>query len=199
MIRSSILLLVTAGLLTAPLLLSGCGTEVKRVGTDTDINLSGNWNDADAKQTADTLIASSMKSPWAESFAKDKGRKPVVKVGRVTTRTNGDVVNTAIFSTKISDALVNSGKAEVVADANDAEQIRQERAEQEKNASADSRKESFQETGADFLMTGSIEVQDDQADGKKVKFYQVSMRLVDITTGKRVWTDRHELKKYVER
>jgi PBP1b-binding outer membrane lipoprotein LpoB len=195
----SLSLIALAALAVGTTGLTGCGKTVERVDQNTVIDLSGNWNDVDSKLVAEEMIADSLKRPWADDFRAKKNKTPTIKVGRVIVRTDGDVINTEIFTNDLLRAFINSGKVEAVGGGNDAEQIRQERSEQDKNASEATRKESFQETGADFLLTGSINVADDQEGGDKVKFYSVDLKLVDITSAKQVWLGNHKIKKFVER
>lgn len=200
MTRSSPLALVLLAALAAPtFVVTGCGKTVERVDQNTVIDLSGDWNDVDSTQTAQAMIADSLSKPWADNFRAKKNQDPTVKVGRVTVRTNGDVVNTDIFTNDLVRAFINSGKVAVVASNSDTEQTRAERADQDKNASEATRKESFQEQGCDFLLTGTIGVQDDQDGGKKVKFYSVDLTLTDIQSQRKVWIGNKKIKKFVER
>ena len=179
--------------------LAGCGKTVDREDPTTVIDLSGNWNDIDSQQTAEAMIAKSMLSPWADNFIAAHKKNPTVKVGRVVVRTDGEVINTEIFTNDLVRAFINSGKVAVVASNSETDQARAERADQDKNASEATRKESFQEQGCDFLLTGTIGVQDDQDGGKKVKFYSVDLKLTDIQSQRMVWTDNKKIKKFVER
>lgn len=179
--------------------LAGCGKTVERVSQDTVIDLSGNWNDVDSKQVAEAMIADSLKRPWADDFRAKKSKTPTVKVGRVVVRTDGDVINTEIFTNDLIREYINSGKVDVVASNADTEQTRAERTDQDKNATEDTRKEAFQEQGADFLLTGTIGVQNDQEGGKSVKFYSVDLKLTDIQSQRQVWIGNKKIKKFVER
>ena len=194
-----LLSLAAVSALAAPMALVGCGKTVKREDPNSVRDLSGNWNDVDSKLVAEKLVADSLRSPWADNFTKAKGRIPVVKVGRVTARTNGDAIATEIFTNDMTRAIINSGKADVVAGASDVEQTRAERTDQDKNASEATRKESFQEVGADFLLTGVINVQDDQEGDEKVKFYSVDLKLVEIQTQRQAWLGNEKIKKFVKR
>ena len=192
-------LILLAALGTGSVVLTGCGKTVERVDQNTVIDLSGNWNDVDSKQTAEAMIAGAFKNPWADNFRAKSGKNPTVKVGRVIVRTDGDVINTEIFTNDLLREFINSGKVDVVASNADTEQTRAERADQDKNASEATRKESFQEQGADFLLTGTIGVQNDQEGGKQVKFYSVDLKLTDVQSQRIVWTDTKKIKKFVVR
>lgn len=193
-----LLIALACGSISAAVL-AGCGTTVVREDPKTVIDLSGKWNDIDSQQTADAMIAKSMLSPWADNFIATHKKNPTVKVGRVVVRTDGDVINTEIFTNDLLRAFINSGKVDVVASNADAEQTRAERADQDKNASESTRKESFQEQGSDFLLTGTIGSQNDQEGDKSVKFYSVDLSLTDIQSQRKVWTDNKKIKKFIER
>ena len=200
MTRTAPLALVLLAALAVPaVLVTGCGKTVQRVDQNSVLDLSGNWNDVDSTQTAQAMIADSLSNPWADNFRAKKNKDPTVKVGRVTVRTNGDVVDTDIFTNDLVRAFINSGKVEVVASNSETEQTRAERADQDKNASEATRKESFQEQGSDFLLTGTIGVQDDQDGDKKVKFYSVDLTLTDVQSQRKVWIGNKKIKKFIER
>ena len=195
----SLSLIALAALAVGTTGLTGCGKTVERVDQNTVIDLSGNWNDVDSKLVAEEMIADSLKRPWADDFKAKKNKTPTIKVGRVIVRTDGDVINTEIFTNDLIREYINSGKVDVVASSADTEQTRAERAEQDKNASEKTRKESFQEVGADYLLTGVINVQDDQEGDEKIKFYSIDLKLVDIQTQELAWPGNEKIKKYVKR
>ncbi len=199
MSRLALSLLALAALTTSTIAVSGCGKTVERVDQNTVVDLSGDWNDVDSKQTAEAMIADSLKRPWADDFRTKKTRNPTVKVGRVVVRTDGDVINTEIFTNDLVREFINSGKVDVVASTNDTDQTRAERADQDKNASEATRKEGFQEQGSDFLLTGSIGVQNDQEGSEKVKFYSVDLKLTDVQSQRQVWIGNKKIKKIVKR
>lgn len=181
-------------------LTTGCGGKtVTRTEENAVIDLSGNWNATDSRQTADALIADCLEFPWADQFKSKNNRIPLVKTGTVKVITNGDVVNTEIFTNDLQRALLRSGKAQPVSSNSEKDQAREERKDQDVNASETTRKESFQESGADFLIIGTINVQDDQAGGKKQKFYSVDLKMTDVKTNQQVWIGNKKISKLVER
>ena len=52
------------------LFLAGCGSSrnVTRTATDTTVDLSGRWNDADSRLTAEKMIDGLLNSRWIDSF-----------------------------------------------------------------------------------------------------------------------------------
>jgi PBP1b-binding outer membrane lipoprotein LpoB len=161
-----------AAALSAPLDIAGCGeTTVDRTDPNAVRDLSGNWNATDSQQVATTIIADVTTDPWLDKFREKNGRDPVIKVGKV----------------------------DVVASSDESAQAREERKDQDINASAETRKESFQESGADYLLEGAIEVQHDQAGNEKQKFYAIDLSLTDIKSQKLVWEGGTKIAKDVNR
>jgi PBP1b-binding outer membrane lipoprotein LpoB len=193
--RLSVTALALAGLVVVP----GCGgTNVTRVEENTEVDISGRWNDTDSRKVAETLVTSSLQKSWCDAFTAKNSRKPVVRLGKVVVRSNGDDISTEIFLNDLRRAFVNSGKITVVQNKVEAAQTRDEIQEQADFAGSN-RKKAAQETGADFLLKGVINVQDDIEGKKGVKFYSVDLDLTDIQSGEMVWTDNKKIKKIVER
>ena len=194
------LLLAALVLVPTIALTTGCGgPTVKRVDENTDVDLSGNWNAGDSRRVADKMVADCTSFPWADQFKAKNNRIPLVKTGTIKVITNGDVVNTEIFTNDLQRALLRSGKAQPVASNSEKDQAREERKDQDVNSSEATRKESFQESGADFLIIGTINVQDDQANGKKHKFYSVDLKMTDVKTQQQVWIGNEKISKIVQR
>lgn len=184
------------------LAVTGCGdtsTQVTRTDEKAVRDLSGNWNATDSNVVAEAMVDDCLKRPWADNFKTANNRLPVVKVGRIIVHSNGDVIDTEIFTNDLLRALVNSGKVKKVASNALNDQAREERKQQDVHASEATRKESFQETGADFILVGSIRVQDDQADGKKQKFYSIDLEMTDIKSQEQVWLGNKKIAKDVSR
>ncbi|HML85979.1 MAG TPA: penicillin-binding protein activator LpoB, partial [Bacteroidales bacterium] len=51
---------------------------VTRVSPDQTIDLSGRWNDTDARLTAEAMIQEALGTTWLTDFTQEKGSKPVV-------------------------------------------------------------------------------------------------------------------------
>ena len=79
------------------------------------------------------------------------------------------------------------------------EEIRQERQDQASHASEATAKEEGQETGADYMLQGSINTISDRLEGKEVRYYQVNLELIDIQSHQKVWIGDKKIKKFVQR
>jgi penicillin-binding protein activator len=180
------------------LTLTACSTTVTRVPLEAPIDISGRWNDTDSRLTAEAMIKDALDRPWSQRFAQVAGRTPVVIVGTVLNRTH-EHLNTQTFVKDLERALMQSGQVQFVADAGQRQEVRQERLDQAQNARADTVKPPGQESGADFMLQGTINSLVDELDSTRAVFYQVDLELIDIASNVKVWLGQKKVKKLVER
>lgn len=180
------------------LALAGCGSSktVERVDTGTTIDLSGDWNDADSRMVAEEMIRDVLSRPWLGTYTTAHNKQPDVIVGTVRNRSSEHIATTA-FIKNLERELINSGRVSFVANKEEREEVREERADQQENASEESLKRFQQEAGADYLLRGDITSIVDKDGGAQVKYYQVNLELVDIQTNRKVWIGEKQIKKLV--
>lgn len=188
--------------LAVALVAVACGskaTRVTRIDPETTIDLSGFWNDTDSRMVADEMINDAASFPWSRQFMQANGGKlPAVIFGSVRNRTTEHIaVNT--FMRDMEAAFLRSGLARVVADRDQREQVREEREDQQQNASAETRALMRNELGADFIVVGEITSIEDIEGGREVIYYQVDLNLTDLESNERVWIGQKRIKKFVER
>ena len=188
--------------LAVALVAAACGskaTRVTRIDPETTIDLSGFWNDTDSRMVADEMIDDAASFPWARRFMQaNGGTLPAVIFGSVRNRTTEHIaVNT--FMRDMEAAFLRSGMARVVADRDQREQVRDEREDQQQNASAETRTRMRNELGADFIVVGEITSIEDVEGGREVIYYQVDLNLTDLESNERVWIGQKRIKKFVER
>ncbi|MDR3146254.1 MAG: penicillin-binding protein activator LpoB [Treponema sp.] len=184
----------------ALMLVSGCATtRVSRVDSDTQMDLSGYWNDTDVRIVCESLIKACLDSPRVTQAIAQKGRLPVILIGSF--RNDSDEhIDTSIISKTMEIAIFNSGKADFVAGGDTRSELRTERQDQQGNASEETAKTLANETGADFLLTGSVKTIVDKAGGTSTRTYFVSAELSNIETNARLWMDQNsEIKKVIRR
>ena len=173
---------------------------VDRVGADTQIDLSGRWNDADARMVSTSLINDCLNSPRVGQFiqqyaSRNNGNLPACLVGRFE-NTSSEHIDTSIISKAMEIAIVNSGKMDFVAGGDSRAAIRSERADQQANASEDTAARVANETGAALILTGSVKSIVDRAGNRTVRSYFVSAELTNIETNARLWMgENSEIKK----
>jgi uncharacterized protein (TIGR02722 family) len=187
-----------AALAATVLLLAGCGSSrtVERVDADTIIDLSGDWNDTDSRLVAQEMITDVLSRPWLGEFKGEKQRTPDVIVGTIRNRSSEHIATTA-FIKNLERELINSARVNFVANKEEREEVRDERADQQENASEESVKRFQQEAGADFMLQGDITTIVDQEGGDRVKYYQVNMELVNIETNRKAWIGEKKIKKFI--
>lgn len=189
----------TGALLALALVPAACATKVSRIDPAAVTDLSGRWNDTDSRLVANELIRSSLAEPWLRRYTgTHAGEAPAVIVGSFENRTREHIaVNT--FVNDLERAYVNSGAVRVVASREERSEVRDERADQQENARADTRARMAQELGARYLLQGSIEAIEDQQGRERVVFYQIDATLVDVESNQKVWTGQHKIKKLITR
>jgi hypothetical protein len=103
------------------------------------------------------------------------------------------------FIGDIERAFINSGEAEIVASAEEREQIREERSDQQQFSSEESMKQWGMEHGADYMLGGVINSIEDQEGGEMVIFYQIDLNLINLEKNTKVWLGQKKIKKYIGR
>lgn len=180
--------------------LSSCGTtsQVKRVSSDTVIDLTGYWNDTDVKIVCDALISECIASPRIASYKKENGRAPVVIIGKIRNLSD-EHIDTEIVAKKFSNAIINSGVMEFVSNSSERELLRLERLDQADNASEATAKSIGNETGADYMLIGSVKSIVQTLNNESVRTYFVDVELHDLETNKIIWSgENSEIKKYIK-
>lgn len=179
--------------------LAACGeTQVTRMDAGEVKDISGRWNDTDSRLVAEEMIKDSLSRPWQQNFTgANGGKNPVVIVGTVRNQSSEHIA-TDTFVEDLQRELINSGKVNFVASKNERGEVRDERLDQDTNASDETRKAHGQESGADFMMSGTINSIVDKEGGRSVVFYQINLKLLDMKTNQIVWNGQKKLKKFVE-
>ncbi len=192
----------TLSLITAAILVcvvSACGgKKVRRIDPESTTDLSGYWNDTDSRIVADEMIQDALSHPWIQKHQRNTGEDPVVIVGLIRNRSEEHIA-TGTFTRDLERAYINSGQVRVVASSGEREELREERFEQQDWANEETRKKLRDETGADYMLSGTIEVIIDREGGTEVKFYQIDLNLTDIESNERVWIGQAKIKKEITR
>lgn len=177
-------------------LLVGCSTSVKRMDAGETVDLSGAWNDTDSQLVAEEMISDVLARPWFNNFTAKTGQQPAVIVGTVRNLSH-EHINTKTFVNEMERELINSGKVEFVASSDERNEIREERVDQDLNATEATRNAAGQEYGADFMLKGQINTIIDSADKDQVRYYQVDLSLISLADNRKVWVGQKKLKKFV--
>lgn len=178
----------------------GCATKsVSRIDPGTVTDLSGAWNDTDSRLVANQLIEESLNAPWSRRYSETHGgQSPTIIVGDFTNRTMEHIA-VGTFVRDLERAYVNSGLVRVVASAEERQDVRAERLDQQQNARSDSRVRLALEQGARYMLQGDLQAIEDRAGRERVMYYQVDATLIDLESNAKVWIGQHKIKKYIER
>ena len=184
----------------AVLLLSSCGTtRVNRVEAGTERDLSGYWNARDVRIVCEYLVNDALSSPRVDQTIREMGRIPVVIVGRFRNESS-EHIDTAIISSIMETVIFNSGRLDFVAGGDLRDELREERQEQQGWASEETVAALGRETGADFMMTGTVRTIIDREGNRSVRTYFVRAELTNIETNARIWIgENNEITKEIRR
>jgi uncharacterized protein (TIGR02722 family) len=197
MIKEFARISLTVAAVLALLALAGCGgKQVTRVDVEEEIDLSGEWNDVDSQKVSAALTTQITMSPWVEDFRAEEGKKPYLIVGTVRNKT-AEHIPVKTFIADLERNFINGARVKVVASAEERDEIRGERADQQEFSSVETMKQWGREKGADYMLIGEINMILDQEGGDAVRYYQVDAYLVDLEDNTKVWAGFEKLKKFV--
>lgn len=187
------------GLIALMVLIGGCASspKVTRTSSDEVIDVSGYWNDTDSQMVSSEMIADALSRVWIDEWKGANGGKPTAIVGLVRNQSS-EHINTRTFIKDLERAFVNSGRVRLVASSDERSGMRSERLDQLRNSTIDTAKSMGKEIGADFMLIGGINSIVDAAGGKKVRFYQVELELINLESNEKVWIGQKKIKKIVE-
>ena len=177
---------------------SSGGKTVTRIDTNSTTDLSGKWNDTDSRLVADEMITSCMTSAKIEKVIAELGKTPTVVIGKVRNKSH-EHISVETFIKDMERALLNSGAVDLVANSAERAELREEVMDQRGNASEETAKSLGMETGADWMLTGTINTIVDQEGGQSVIFYQVDLELTDLQSHKKLWMGDKKIKKFVSK
>jgi uncharacterized protein (TIGR02722 family) len=177
----------------------GSSRKVYRIDPETQTDLSGKWNDTDARLVAEEMVSDCLSRVWLTNWVAGAGEKPIVTVGTIRNRSS-EHIDTETFTTDFERELINSGQVRFVASKDQREEIREdERLDQQEWASLETVKRIRNETGADFVLLGGIKSITDEIEGTKVVYYQTDLEMIDIESMEKVWIGTKKIKKEISK
>jgi hypothetical protein len=179
---------------------AGCSPkQVNRIDPAAVTDLSGRWNDTDSRLVANELIKQSLDGAWVKRYSDAHGGSaPTVVVGDFSNKTYEHIA-VRTFVNDLERAFTNSGAVQVMVSGADRSAVRDERADQQTNASTGTRSRMANETGAKYMLQGEIQAIEDSEGKEKVVFYQIDATMVDMESNAKVWIGQHKIKKYILR
>ncbi len=155
--------------------------------------LDDKYNEADMQQMADTVIRAMVSCNYVANAAKP----PVVIVDRVANRTE-EHIDTVSLTDKIRTALIKSGKVRFV-NKEERATLSEEYDYQAGNASAHTAKKKGNQTGADYILSGSLATNVQEVGGDKFIYYKLTMNLTNLESSTIDCTEEREIRKKYKR
>ncbi|WP_184542117.1 penicillin-binding protein activator LpoB [Mucilaginibacter sp. FT3.2] len=191
-------LLTIAALAVSGMFITSCSRQVTRVNTDQTIDISGSWNNSDSRMVADDLTGKILTANWIGTYQDaHQGKRPTVIVGFVQNKSH-EHIEAETFLKDVESSFVQTQKVRLVQGGKKREELRAEKEDQQTNASVSSMKKFGLESGADYILQGSINSIVDAHKRQKVVYYQVNLELTDIQTNEVVWIGEKKIAKYVK-
>jgi len=191
-IKLFVFIIVSAALLSC----AGPSRTVSRIAVDETTDISGHWNDTDARLTAEYMVRDLLTRNWIDDFKEQQQKKPVLVVSKIQNQTS-EHLNTSIFIKEIEKELLNSGEVSFVASEQERDKVREERIDQQSYASVETAKELANEQAADFMLRGTITSVEDRFDKERIILYKVTLELIDIENNVKVWLGNKDIKKRI--
>ena len=180
--------------------LASCASSggVQRVDSSTQTDLTGFWNDTDVRIVCETLINDCLASPRVDQAIKAMGGKtPTVLVGTFK-NDSMEHIDTSIITSRMETTIFNSGVMDFVAGGSNRAELRAEREDQQSNASESTAAALANETGADFMLFGTVKTMVDKAGNQTVRTYFVYAEMTNIETNQRMWMgENSKIKKVI--
>lgn len=177
-----------------------CGSTsrtVTRIAGDETTDISGRWNDSDARMTSDHMLRKMLAGEWLADFAENHHSKPVLIIGKIENRTS-EHLDVLVFINELEQNLLNSGEVTFVASSKDRKDVRAERLDQQSYSDMESAKELANEQAADFMLRGAITSIVDSFEGKRTISYKVNLELIDIENNIKAWMGNKQIKKRIQ-
>ncbi len=177
--------------------LASCARSVTRIDPNQQVDLSGRWNDSDSRMVAQKMVTDLLASDKFKEYSKALNKKPAIVVGLIRNKTS-EHIDADNYVKKLELAIYNSNIADWVEADGFRDKLRQERAEQQDFASADTASKWGKEVGANLMLFGEMTSETDVYNKKRVVNYITTLFLTDMETNKRVWYGQEEIKKFIK-
>ena len=171
-------------------------SKVKRGG---DANMTPYLNESDSRAICEDIVAQVIKSPRIERFSAQKGRDPVVTIGKIKDET-GEFFDTQIIANSLKTAILKSGILEFMANKDVRGEMRNEAADAD-YTNIDQVVAIGDEDAADYMLTGSVKLMVQRTKKQQERTYIVNIELTDLHTHRTVdmFEPSDEVKDYLKK
>lgn len=177
--------------------LTACKTRtVTRADPTEIVDVNYRFDEDDARETADAMIAQALQHTWIEEWRGANGDRPILIVGEVRNDTS-DYIDTKLFTKQFERALLNSGRVRIVAASDERDQLRDERASIRDWSRPETVKQMAFELGADMMLLGRVgeNVEVSRRGNVRIQYYQVNLELIDIESNEKLWIGERQIEK----
>lgn len=186
--------LALVSVLTALLMLQGCGPKAFTKGSYDDPNrvelLDDKFNEADLHQMSEKIVGAILACPEI----KDAKGRPTIAVSKVTNRTE-EYIDVDSLTEQIRTNLSKSRKVRFI-DRSARGEIDQEYGYGASGKqSGETAKKAGKQLGVDYLLTGAIATNVQQVGSDKYIFYKLTMQLTHTETSAMDCVEEHEIRK----
>jgi uncharacterized protein (TIGR02722 family) len=146
------------------------------------------------------MVEDALSKPWLDEWISQKGARPTVYVGRIRNDTE-EYIDAELFTKRIEEELINSGRVRVVADQGQRAELREERIGQQEFSRPETIKKVANEIGADIALVGKIAQVFQQTNDRRTvsNYFQVSLELIDVETNEKLWIETEPVRKMATR
>lgn len=157
------------------------------------------WNETDARETAEYMIAEVLRRPWLDEFrSSHKGKKPFVIVDDIENRTD-EHIDTKTLTEFVRDELINSRKVRFLNAPTRKKVLDEIRYQNSGAVRKKDRGRGGRQYGSDYMLGGAVSSSVHTQGGLKTVTYQVVMNLTSIITGEMEWSGKRRIKKRFKR
>ncbi|MBT4287602.1 MAG: hypothetical protein HOD92_09715 [Deltaproteobacteria bacterium] len=178
------------------IMLAGCTpVRVERQSSDSEMDLSGQWNDIDAKIMVKSIGDQFLNSDWVKQQTSEKQS---IIFDRIENKTMEHVETDAILK-MLEQKFLESKKFIVLASGTSRLAARQEKKDYEKNNEAPAGIKITKEQEAKYIIRGVLHSILDQLKDDKTIYYQLTLNVVEINQNKLVWSGQKRIKKLIQK
>lgn len=182
---------------------AGCATHPSYRDATEVRTLSRNFTHSDYEQTASAMIESLKSNPnflanINEFKAAHSGERPKIVVSGIENRTRQMTLQLDVINDTIRTGIINTGLFRFVG--NEKKVIKRKFDEENGVLVAPGASTGFSnQTGADYLLSGSLTELNDEGGRTKENVYILNMQLDNLATGETEWIDRKQIRKESKR
>jgi uncharacterized protein (TIGR02722 family) len=140
------------------------------------------------------LIAKKMIESMAGSNIAGSNGAPVVMIGKMRNRTS-EHIDMTMLSNKVRTQLVQSGRFRFADVQNRGDIAEEYEYQQSGYVDPDQARGPGSQTGAEYLLTGTLTANVQQVGKNKLVYYKATFQLTNLLTSEIAWTDEKEIRK----